>query len=412
MKPQLILLSALSFLSFSKVNFAQAPDLRSVRAFTLFTITGAVSNTGISGITGKIGTNNGAITNFAFIPGQLENANTVTILAAADLLAVYLDIYSRSQTFPTHAAILGNGEVLYPGVYLIAEAASIEGNLVLDAQGVSNAIFIIKIQGAFAPGPSSHISLLNGALACNVFWVVEGGAIAIAALSQMKGTFIANPGAVSMAASSQLEGRLLSTTGAVAVDGITGSQPLCLVLPVTLIDFKAVKKIQAIELSWTVGNEVSFAGYELERSINGRTFYKIGSVGSTNTAFIKSYNWLDHTPLPATNFYRLKMIELNGIFKYSKILGVSMDASKVVLNCSNPVVDHILSLQLNGQTKGEYILRIYTTHGGRVANSKLVVEENDVIRNIELDKNLLPGIYLAELIDTRGNRQTMKFILE
>jgi hypothetical protein len=234
MKSLSLILIVISLFLFPKINFAQTPDLGAAAEFTLFTTTGAVGNTGVSVITGKIGTNNGAITNFTPVPGQQENANSTTAEAAIDLQTAYDAMHVSAQTFPSHAAVLGNGETLIPGIYLIPEAASIVGNLILDAQGDQNAIFIIKINGAFAPGPSSQISLTGGALACNVFWAVEGGEVAIATGSSMKGTFIANPGAVSMAASSQLEGRLLSTTGAVAVDGVTAALPSCILLPVCL----------------------------------------------------------------------------------------------------------------------------------------------------------------------------------
>ena len=128
MKNPLFIFFVIMLLSFSNENFAQTPNLRSVAGFVLFTTTGAVSNTGTSTISGKIGTNTGAITGFTFMAGQQENNNSITVQASADLQFIYDSMYAASQTFPSHAAVLGNGETLIPGVYLIPEAASIEGS--------------------------------------------------------------------------------------------------------------------------------------------------------------------------------------------------------------------------------------------------------------------------------------------
>ncbi|HSU50863.1 MAG TPA: ice-binding family protein, partial [Segetibacter sp.] len=382
MKNTLWIIFIITLLSIPNINFAQAPDLRSVADFVLFTKTGAVGNTGTSTVMGKIGTNTGAITGFTYQAGQQEINNPVTVQASADLQIIYDSMYAASQTFPSHAAILGNGETLSPGVHLIPEAASIEGTLILDAQGNPNAIFIIKIQGAFSPGPSSKISLIGGALACNVFWTVEGGAVAIAALSEMKGTFIANPGAVSMAAASKLEGRLLSTTGAVAVDEVIAGLPVCQILPVTLINFKATKSNTVIELSWTVDNERSFTGYDVERSADGNNYYKIGSIIPTNTAFNKTYTFQDNSPLTELNFYRLKMIDINNAFKYSTVLNIRMKIKKEITIYPNPTLDHTLLLQMYGQIEGAYILSIYNLNGKKVMTRKIIQGPNDVVRSI------------------------------
>ena len=412
MKNTLLILFVITVLSFPNENFAQTPDLRSVAGFTLFTTTGAVGNTGTSTIIGKIGTNTGAITGFTYMAGQQENNNSVTVQASADLQIIYDSMYAASQTFPSHAAILGNGETLIPGVYLIPQAASIEGTLILDAQGNSGAVFIIKIQGAFAPGPSSKILLTGGAMACNVFWTVQGGEVAIATLSEMKGTFIANPGAVSMAASSMLEGRLLSTTGAVAVDGVIANLPVSQVLPVTLINFKATKSNTVIELSWTVDNELAFTGYDVERSANGNNFYKIGSIVPTNTPFNKTYSYQDNSPLTELNFYRLKMIDINNAFKYSTVLNIHMQTKKEISIYPNPTVDHTILLQMYGQVKGEYILSIFNLNGKKVMSRKIIQGQNDAVRSIALDKNLPTGFYFLQLTNSEKKRETLKFLIK
>lgn len=200
-------------------TLALPPNLGTAAAFVFFTKTGAVGNIGISNITGNIGTNNGAITGFgvpSILIGNSYTANAVTSQCALDVQSAYDQIINTASTSTSHTPAFGSGETLLPGVYAISGAGSVAGNLILDAQGNQNAIFIFKFGGAFTTGAASTITLTNGALSCNVFWVADG-AIAMAATTVMKGTVIANNGAVSMGAGSSLEGRLFSTTGAASL---------------------------------------------------------------------------------------------------------------------------------------------------------------------------------------------------
>jgi hypothetical protein len=191
--------------------------LGTVANFVLFTSSGAVGNTGSSELTGNVGSDLGAISGFAtsIVNGFFYTAGAITAQVKIDLLAAHSQLISIPTTNSTHAAAFGSGEILTKGVYSVGGAGSVIGNLTLDAQGDTNAVFIFKFGGAFTTGASSKICLINKALPCKVFWVAEG-AIAMAASTTMKGTLIANNAAISMAAGGDLQGRLLSTAGAVA----------------------------------------------------------------------------------------------------------------------------------------------------------------------------------------------------
>jgi hypothetical protein len=206
--------------------YKQSPNIGSLASFVLFTVTGAVENTGISVIKGNIGANTGSITGFGpgNLTGNIYNADAVTARCSRDLLAMYHQLDTTVPT-STHLPVLGNGETLYAGVYSLAAAGSVASVLNLDAQGDPDAVFVFKVGGALSTGASTTVNLIDGASACNVFWVAEG-AISMAASTTMKGTLIANNGAISMGASGMLEGRMFSTTGAASFYGVSASIPM------------------------------------------------------------------------------------------------------------------------------------------------------------------------------------------
>ncbi|CAN5383343.1 hypothetical protein BH10BAC3_BH10BAC3_39610 [soil metagenome] len=212
---------AFSFIAI--VNFAQAPTLGTAANFVLFTSTGAVGNTGISQVTGNVGTNGGAITGFGNVNGVMHTTDGATLLCAADLLIAYNQLKNAIPT-AAHAPLLGNGETLNAGTYSISGNTTLSNTLTLDGQNNPNAVFIFQISAPFSTNASSQIKLINGALACNVFWKVEG-AVSMASNTNMRGTVVANNAAIGMSSGVTLEGRALSTTGAVSVTGVLAYIP-------------------------------------------------------------------------------------------------------------------------------------------------------------------------------------------
>ena len=226
MKSQLVftIVIAVAFLSPPDISFAQTPNLGTAASFALFSGVGAVGNTGVSQITGNVGTNVGAITGFGNVNGAMHTADAATAQAAIDLQTAW---FYLSTLTPTSAIgpVLGSGQTLFAGVYTIAAAGSVVGPLNLDAQGNPNAVFVITTGGALTTAAGATVNLINGAMACNVFWVAEG-AISMAASTTMRGTLIAHNGAIDMGAGGTLEGRELSTAGAVSVYGTLAYTPV------------------------------------------------------------------------------------------------------------------------------------------------------------------------------------------
>jgi hypothetical protein len=223
---------------FCEATCDSAPTLNilgSLSDFTLFSSAGAVGNTGISGINGKIGTNLGAISGFTtgVHIGTEQLPSLITTQAAADLIIAYDALMALTPTI-THVAAFGNGETILAGVYHISGAGSLAGEITLDAQNDPNAIFVLRFAGAFGVAAQSRVILANGAKRCNIYWLggagVATGAVDIAAGAQLKGNFISHGGACNSGAGVFLAGRQLSTGGAVNTNtGVIYNNPECVV---------------------------------------------------------------------------------------------------------------------------------------------------------------------------------------
>jgi hypothetical protein len=94
-------------------------------------------------------------------------------------------------------------------------------------------------------------------------------------------------------------------------------------LPVTLASFTAKKREQTAVLNWTTTSESHNQGFEIQRSVNNLTFNTIGFVDGVGTTYnTQSYTFTDTQMGAGNNYYRLKQIDLDGTFNYSRMVQV------------------------------------------------------------------------------------------
>jgi len=138
---------------------------------------------------------------------------------------------SQSLTSPITSTI-----TFYPGINYNGTGITFQGiNIILDAQGNSNAQFFITSTSAFTFDNIPSITLINGARNCNIFWLA-GTAITFTGTSppSIPGIFIAGS-AITFANPSQILGRLYAQTENVEFNGATGNYTVnatCTPIPV------------------------------------------------------------------------------------------------------------------------------------------------------------------------------------
>lgn len=123
-------------------------------------------------------------------------------------------------------------------------------------------------------------------------------------------------------------------------------------LPVKLQNFTAQKLNEnKVGLNWQAASETNNSHFEIERSVDGASFAKIGVVrGAGNSSIAKQYSFTDnaavaeHSQIPAL-YYRLKQIDFDGTFEYSNVvvinLGTSATPSNQVVVFPNPATNEI-----------------------------------------------------------------------
>ncbi len=208
------------------LNGSVPPALETTACYTLFSANGDVTNTGISFVTGDIGSNVGSAIGFDSlnVTGTIHPINDASTAACASDL---LDVYNYLNVLPHDIELLqptkfGKNLVLTPHTYLINAATIFTDSVFLNAKGNADAVFVIKIVGAFSTSTYAKVILINDAQAKNVYWLING-AVEINEFSTFKGTIIVNNGAIDLKSNVSLEGRALTTDGAVTSAAITAN---------------------------------------------------------------------------------------------------------------------------------------------------------------------------------------------
>jgi len=184
-----------------------------------------VTNAGATVVTGDLGVWPGtAVTGFqpppsnpGVVVGTIHAGDTTAQAGEAALTTAYADAVSRSNSpiILTAGENLG-GLTFTPGLYQSPSSLGITtGNLTFDAQGDTNAVFVIQMGSTLTMGTGNQVILTNGAQAGNIFWQV-GSSATIGVSAVFQGNLLANI-SISVNTSASVTGRLLAINGAVTL---------------------------------------------------------------------------------------------------------------------------------------------------------------------------------------------------
>ena len=146
-------------------------------------------------------------------------------------------------------------------------------------------------------------------------------------------------------------------------------------LPVTLSSVKAYQKNTGVQVEWITQTESNMDRYEVERSQNGQSFNKIGTVAAKgNSSIINNYNLFDAAPNNGVNFYRIRSVDKNGQATNSAIVKVNISSNvqtQLITVSPNPVEGNSVTVQFTNLTAGTYTISLSNKLGQQIA-SKVV----------------------------------------
>jgi Secretion system C-terminal sorting domain len=181
------------------------------------------------------------------------------------------------------------------------------------------------------------------------------------------------------------------------------------VLPVKLVSFSGFKNnIGHDVLAWDISEEINMKHYELELSADANKFTTLGIISVSNyTSTNKTYNYTNSSIFNPTNFYRLKMVDIDGSYTYSNIIKIrntKIDNADVEIN-PNPARSNLFVTITSLESKSSTIEIINGIGQIALKNSYSLRKGVNTI-TIDVSK-LTRGVYFI-----RQNNISKKLILE
>lgn len=171
-------------------------------------------------------------------------------------------------------------------------------------------------------------------------------------------------------------------------------------LPVELSSFSAVILENGVKLKWRTETEVSNYGFEVLRSSQNDKWDVLGFVqGNGNSNSPKEYSFIDDKVTEGKYSYRLKQIDTDGKFEYSKVIEVDLGSltkfklSRNYPNPFNPSTTISFSLPQSGNVK----LTVYNLLGEQVAELVNEFREAGVYTINFTASNLNSGLYIYKI---------------
>lgn len=153
-------------------------------------------------------------------------------------------------------------------------------------------------------------------------------------------------------------------------------------LPVQIVLFEAVKKGSAVELEWKSSFEKNSSHYIVEKSADAVNFKEFAQVQSLNQEEGSAYQLLDNAPYSGYNYYRLKMVDIDGQFQYSPTRHVIFEKNNQALDYRiypNPSTG-LITFEFPSTTQNENLVINITNMTGRVVQQYKCTSEDRLIQ--------------------------------
>jgi hypothetical protein len=177
-----------------------------------------------------------------------------------------------------------------------------------------------------------------------------------------------------------------------------------IVLPVTIINFKAYQKGSGVEIDWSSLDETNFDHYEVQHSADGTNFTSFANVKALNNGTIAYYRQIDASPVEGNNYYRIKALDRNGVTMYTGIAKVIVCCNKGLISIyPNPVLNKTFNVQFRDMPRGRYQMMMYNSIGQKFLTKIFDHPGGAASQHILLPSTIAAGSYFVRVFNKSTN---------
>jgi hypothetical protein len=149
--------------------------------------------------------------------------------------------------------------------------------------------------------------------------------------------------------------------------------------------------------------ELNSSRFDVEKSADGNVFIKTGTVQAQGNSNVETnYSFTDNTPFKGPNYYRLKVIDIDGTYEYSDIRKLEFTPGSVeAVAYPNPVTNTLYIKNLHGNN----VMELINTDGKIIKT----VNASSPTKDIDMS-TLAKGVYLLKVTEGSALSTVIKII--
>ena len=174
--------------------------------------------------------------------------------------------------------------------------------------------------------------------------------------------------------------------------------------PVEFLNITARQKGSGVSVDWSTSQEFNSSSFEIEKSIDGNNNWSfVGTVRAAgNSAVVRNYNAYDPRPYSGFNFYRIKQIDKDGKFKYSKTVNVKINTSKTGVSVLANPFHNALTVDFFSSKDEVIKARLVDITGKQVAVEKWSISTGNTRKDFTNVGGLQQGMYILTVSNSEG----------
>lgn len=179
--------------------------------------------------------------------------------------------------------------------------------------------------------------------------------------------------------------------------------------PALMLSFDGQVTNNAAVLTWVMENETNSRWFVIERSGNNGEYDSIGVVAGVNNNSMTTYTFSDNNMENGNNYYRLRMIDMDNVVRYSRIISLYDHAEQanttapqmtIYPNPAAATINYTVSAASNQQV----IVQVYNLAGVVLLSAEQQLNAGNNVQTLAVS-SLKAGNYFLKVTNTEGNAQ-------
>ena len=167
----------------------------------------------------------------------------------------------------------------------------------------------------------------------------------------------------------------------------------------------AQQKGAGVAVNWSTASETNHKYFDIEKSIDaGKSWSLVTNVitNGINSSINKEYSVIDQKPVTGLNYYRIKQVDVDGNFKYSKTVFAKISIDKTVASVNKNPFGNNISVNFLSKNSQRVTLSLFDITGKLITSNRTAISNGTSTITLGNVSNVQKGTYILKIVDENG----------